>query len=77
LQKRKKDNGGGADSTIGYDPQRIEAKWQKRWEDERVFETDVDAAKRKYYTLEMAAYPVERCTWGTCATMRLAMSLLA
>ena len=27
----------------GYDPQKIEAKWQKRWEDARVFETDVDA----------------------------------
>jgi leucyl-tRNA synthetase len=41
----------------GYDPQQIEAKWQKRWEDQRVFETDVDAAKPKYYTLEMLPYP--------------------
>jgi leucyl-tRNA synthetase len=41
----------------GYDPQKIEAKWQKRWEDARVFETDVDAAKPKYYTLEMLPYP--------------------
>ncbi len=41
----------------GYDPQQIEAKWQKRWEDGRVFETDVDAAKPKYYTLEMLPYP--------------------
>ncbi len=41
----------------GYDPQQIEAKWQKRWEDARVFETDVNAAKPKYYTLEMLPYP--------------------
>ena len=41
----------------GYDPQKIEAKWQKRWEDARVFETDVDPAKPKYYTLEMLPYP--------------------
>ena len=41
----------------GYDPQKIEAKWQKRWEDARVFESDVDAAKPKYYALEMLPYP--------------------
>ena len=41
----------------GYDPQQIEAKWQQRWEDARVFETDVDTAKPKYYTLEMLPYP--------------------
>jgi leucyl-tRNA synthetase len=41
----------------GYDPQRIEAKWQKRWEEARVFESDVDAAKPKYYVLEMLPYP--------------------
>jgi leucyl-tRNA synthetase len=41
----------------GYDPQKIEAKWQKRWEEARVFESDVDAAKPKYYTLEMLPYP--------------------
>lgn len=41
----------------GYDPQRIEAKWQKRWEEARVFESDVDPAKPKYYVLEMLPYP--------------------
>ena len=40
-----------------YNPQSIEAKWQKRWEDARVFETDVDPAKQKYYVLEMLPYP--------------------
>jgi len=40
-----------------YTPQEIEAKWQKRWEDERVFETEADPAKPKYYVLEMLPYP--------------------
>jgi leucyl-tRNA synthetase len=41
----------------GYDPQEIEAKWQQRWEQARVFESDVDPAKPKYYVLEMLPYP--------------------
>ena len=41
----------------GYNPQQIEAKWQKRWEEARFFEADVDPAKPKYYVLEMLPYP--------------------
>jgi leucyl-tRNA synthetase len=40
-----------------YNPQQIEAKWQKRWAEERVFETESDPAKPKYYVLEMLPYP--------------------
>jgi leucyl-tRNA synthetase len=40
-----------------YNPQEIEAKWQKRWADERVFETEADPSKAKYYVLEMLPYP--------------------
>ena len=40
-----------------YNPQQIEAKWQKRWADARVFESDADAAMPKYYVLEMLPYP--------------------
>ena len=40
-----------------YNPQQIEAKWQKRWADARVFETEADPAKPKYYVLEMLPYP--------------------
>jgi leucyl-tRNA synthetase len=40
-----------------YNPQQIEAKWQKRWADERVFESEADPAKPKYYALEMLPYP--------------------
>ena len=41
----------------GYDPQKIEVKWQKRWAEARVFESDVDPSKPKYYVLEMLPYP--------------------
>ena len=41
----------------GYDPQRIEAKWQKRWADARVFESEADPSRPKYYVLEMLPYP--------------------
>ncbi len=40
-----------------YNPQAIEAKWQKRWEEARVFETEMDPSKPKYYVLEMLPYP--------------------
>ncbi len=40
-----------------YDPQAIEAKWQRRWAEARVFESEADLAKPKYYALEMLPYP--------------------
>jgi leucyl-tRNA synthetase len=40
-----------------YDPQKVEAKWQKRWAEERVFESEADPTKPKYYVLEMLPYP--------------------
>ncbi len=40
-----------------YNPQEIEKKWQRRWEEARVFETEADPAKPKYYVLEMLPYP--------------------
>jgi leucyl-tRNA synthetase len=41
----------------GYDPQKIEVKWQKRWTEALVFESEADPAKPKYYVLEMLPYP--------------------
>jgi leucyl-tRNA synthetase len=41
----------------GYDPQKIEMKWQQRWVEARVFETEADPSKPKYYVLEMLPYP--------------------
>lgn len=40
-----------------YEHTRIEAKWQKFWEDEQIFKVDVDHAKPKYYVLDMFPYP--------------------
>jgi leucyl-tRNA synthetase len=40
-----------------YDPQRIEAKWQKIWEEQGAFNADADPERRKYYVLEMLPYP--------------------
>ncbi|HVH72829.1 MAG TPA: leucine--tRNA ligase, partial [Candidatus Dormibacteraeota bacterium] len=48
--------GAGAPAS-GYDPQKVEAKWQKRWAEARVFETEADRSKPKYYVLEMLPYP--------------------
>jgi leucyl-tRNA synthetase len=41
----------------GYEPQKIEMKWQKRWAEARVFESEADPSKPKYYVLEMLPYP--------------------
>lgn len=40
-----------------YDPSAIEAKWQKRWEEEKTFEIDLSKAKDPYYLLVMFPYP--------------------
>ena len=40
-----------------YEPQRIEAKWQKLWEDQGAFHADMDPTRPKYYVLEMLPYP--------------------
>jgi leucyl-tRNA synthetase len=41
-----------------YDPQRIEPKWQKVWEEQDAFRAeDNDASRSKYYLLEMLPYP--------------------
>ncbi len=40
-----------------YQPQEIEQRWQERWEREGTFHCEVDAARPKYYVLEMLPYP--------------------
>ncbi|MDD6302776.1 MAG: leucine--tRNA ligase [Bacillales bacterium] len=43
---------------MSYDHQQIEKKWQKYWEDNHTFKTDVyDFSKPKYYVLDMFPYP--------------------
>ena len=40
-----------------YEPQSIEAKWQKIWREQGAFHADCDPARPKYYLLEMLPYP--------------------
>ncbi len=43
---------------MGYDFKTIESKWQKYWDDNNTFFTDVwDFSKPKYYVLDMFPYP--------------------
>lgn len=39
------------------DFKKIEEKWQKHWEDKKVFETNMNSKKEKFYVLEMYPYP--------------------
>ncbi len=40
-----------------YDPQAIETKWQRHWEDTDLFKVTEDPSCPKYYLLEMFPYP--------------------
>src|SRR3989344_488310 len=46
-----------AEKTEPYDFAKIEQKWQKEWEKKKAFEAREDSRKKKYYVLEMFAYP--------------------
>lgn len=40
-----------------YDHKAIESKWQKYWEENKIFKCKVDPQKPKYYVLDMFPYP--------------------
>ncbi len=40
-----------------FDHRTIDEKWQKRWADERAFDTPTDRKKPKFYVLDMFPYP--------------------
>jgi len=40
-----------------YNFKKIEKKWQKKWEEERIFRISEDSRKEKFYLLEMFPYP--------------------
>lgn len=40
-----------------YNSQEIEKKWQKKWEEEKIYQPDLDSAKKPFYNLMMFPYP--------------------
>lgn len=42
---------------LAYDHRKIEAKWQKYWDDHQTFKTDDHSGKPKYYVMDMFPYP--------------------
>ncbi len=43
--------------STNYSPAAIEAKWQKLWNDAEAYRTNLDSAKKPYYSLVMFPYP--------------------
>ena len=42
---------------VNYNAPKVEAKWKKKWNDSKLYETDLNSDKEKYYNLAMFPYP--------------------
>src|SRR5689334_7663690 len=40
-----------------YNPQQIESKWQRRWQETNLYRSEVDPDRPKHYALTMLPYP--------------------
>lgn len=40
-----------------YNPSEIETRWQKKWEKDGLYHSDIDPQRKKYYALTMLPYP--------------------
>ena len=47
-----------------YNIKEVESKWQKIWEDKKVFSTKIDKTKKNFNCLEMFPYPSGKIHMG-------------
>ena len=49
-----------------YNFREIEKRWQEFWKENKIYKTDVDKNRPKFYVLDMFPYPsAQGCMWDT------------